>query len=205
VTPLATVVTARARRAGAGFTLAGAGFTLIELLVTVVVLSILLGLGVPAFRSFMQNDQQWAQINTLVVGLNSARSEAIKNDLTAGAQICSSNDGTSCTRTAWNLGWIVLGVDPANPRGQLKPLQVVGPLPAGTTLTEANNNLIITFVSNGTLDTSSLQNPTARVGFTMCDARGAASARYLQVTLMGRVVASPVVGQDLNGAPLPCP
>ena len=198
MTALATAVTARARRAAGGF-------TLIELLVTVVVLSILLGLGVPAFRSFMQNDQQWAQINTLVVGLNSARSEAIKNDLTAGAQICSSNDGTSCTRTAWNLGWIVLGVDPANPRGPLKPLQVVGPLPAGTTLTEANNNLIITFVSNGTLDTSSLQNPTARVGFTMCDARGAASARYLQVTLMGRVVASPVVGQDLNGAPLPCP
>src|SRR5690348_3836987 len=116
VTPLATVVTARARRAGAGFTLAGAGFTLIELLVTVVVLSILLGLGVPAFRSFMQNDQQWAQINTLVVGLNSARSEAIKNDRAAGVQICSSSDGTGCTATAWDQGWIVLGVDPANPR-----------------------------------------------------------------------------------------
>jgi len=198
VTRLATVVTARARRAAGGF-------TLIELLVTVVVLSILLGLGVPAFRSFMQNDQQWAQTNTLVVGLNSARSEAIKNDLTSGAQICSSNNGTSCTGTAWNLGWIVLGVDPANPRGPLKPLQVVGPLPAGTTLTEANNNLIITFVSNGTLDTNSLQNPNAQVKFTMCDTRGAAYARDLEVTLMGRVVASRTVGQDLNGMPLPCP
>ena len=198
MTPLATVATARARRAAGGF-------TLIELLITVVVLSILLGLGVPAFRSFMQNDQQWAQTNTLVVGLNSARSEAIKNDLTAGAQICSSIDHTSCTATAWDQGWIVLGVNPANPRGPLKPLQVVGALPVGTTLTEANNNLTITFVSNGTLDTSSLQNPTARVAFKMCDARGAASARYLEVTLMGRVVASPVVGQDLNGAPLTCP
>jgi type IV fimbrial biogenesis protein FimT len=186
---------ARARRAVGGF-------SLIELLVTVLVLSILLSLGVPAFRSFMQNDQQWAGTNTLVLGLNSARSEAIKNDLTAGAQVCSSSNGTVCTPTPWNQGWIVLGVDPANPRGPLKPLQVVGALPAGTTLTEANNNLIITFMSNGTL---LLQNPAARVAFTMCDARGAASARYLEVTPMGRVVASPVVGQDLNGVPLACP
>jgi type IV fimbrial biogenesis protein FimT len=198
VAPRATVVPARACRAPGGF-------TLIELLVTVLVLSILLGLGVPAFRSFMQNDQQWAQTNTLVVGLNSARSEAIKNDLTAGAQICTSNDGTRCTATAWDQGWIVLGVNPANPRGPLKPLQVVGALPAGTTLTEANNNLLITFVSNGTLNTSLLQNPAARIAFKMCDARGAASARYLEVTLMGRVVASPVVGQDLSGVPLTCP
>jgi type IV fimbrial biogenesis protein FimT len=195
VTPLATVLPARARRAAGGF-------TLIELLVTVVVLSILLSLGVPAFRSFMQNDQQWAQTNTLVVGLNSARSEAVKNDLTAGAQVCSSNDGTRCTATAWDQGWIVLGVNPADPRGPLKPLQVVGALPAGTTLTEASNNLIITFVSNGTL---LLQNPAARVAFTMCDARGAAYARYLEVTLMGRVVASRVVGQKLDGVPLTCP
>jgi len=197
VIPLATVVPERTRRADGGF-------TLIELLVTVVVLSILLSLGVPAFRSFMQNDQQWTQTNTLVVGLNSARSEAIKSDRAAGVQICSSSDGTGCTATAWDQGWIVLGVDPANPRA-LKPLQVVGRLPAGTTLTEANNNLIITFVSNGTLNTNLLQNPAARVAFKMCDARGAAYARYLEVTLMGRVVASPVVGQDLNGVPLICP
>jgi len=189
---------ARARRAVGGF-------TLIELLVTVVVLSILLSLGVPAFRSFMQNDQQWAQTNTLVLGLNSARSEAIKNDLTAGAQICSSSNGTGCTATPWDRGWIVLGVDPAKPRGPLKPLPVVGALPAGTTLTETNNNLLITFVSNGTLNTNLLQNPAARVAFKMCDPRGAAYARYLEVTLMGRVVASPVVGQDLNGMPLTCP
>jgi len=35
--------------------------------------------------------------------------------------------------------------------------------------------------------------------------RGATYARYLQVTLMGRVVASPNVGKDLNGAALACP
>ena len=43
------------------------GFTLVEIFVTILVLSILLGLAVPAFRSFMQNDQQWAQSNNLSV------------------------------------------------------------------------------------------------------------------------------------------
>jgi type IV fimbrial biogenesis protein FimT len=182
-----------------------AGFTLIELLVTVVVLSILLGLAVPAFRTFMQNDQQWAQQNTLVLSLNTARSEAVKNDLPGGAQMCSSIDGATCTGTPWNQGWIVLGVDPANPQNPPKVLQAVGALPAATTLNEANNNLTLTFQSNGALNSGALVNPAAPVAFKMCDARGAAFARYLEVSLMGRVVASPTVGQDLTGAALTCP
>jgi type IV fimbrial biogenesis protein FimT len=119
------------------------GFTLIELLVTIVVLSILLGLAVPAFRSFMQNDQQWVQTNNLILSLNTARSEAIKNDANifapgvpggGGGQICSSSNGLTCTGTPWNQGWIVLGADPANPNNPPKLLQAVGALPTGTTL-----------------------------------------------------------------------
>ncbi len=180
-----------------------AGFTLIELLVTIVVLSILLGLAVPAFRSFMQNDQQWTQTNSLILSLNTARSDAIKNDLAAGAQVCSSNTGLACTGTPWSQGWIVLGADPANPGNPPKVLQVVGALPPGTTLNEASNNLAIPFQSNGALGTLATAEPV--VVFKMCDVRGAAFARYLQVTLMGRVVASTTAGQDLTGAALTCP
>src|SRR3974377_2424724 len=89
-----------------------AGFTLVELLITVLVLAILLGLAVPAFRSFMQNDQQWVGQNNLVLSLNSARSEAVKNDMPGGVQVCSSTDGQTCTGTAWNQGWIVLSLTP---------------------------------------------------------------------------------------------
>jgi type IV fimbrial biogenesis protein FimT len=194
------------------------GFTLIELLVTVIVLSILLGLAVPAFRSFMQNDQQWVQTNNLLLSLNAARSEAIKNDVTTvgaipgGAQICSSSNGVACTGTPWEQGWIVLGVDPANPANPAaKLLQVVGALPPGTTLTEvSNNNLSLTFLSNGTLNTSAgaLNQPPATVAFRMCDLRGPTFARYLQVGLMGRAVASPTPGMDLQNPPQPiaaCP
>jgi len=181
-------------------------FTLVELLVTVVVLSILLGLAVPAFRTFMQNDQQWVQQNNLVLALNAARSEAIKQDVFGGVQVCSSTDGATCTGTPWNQGWIVLpSVNSFNPAAAPKPLQVIGALPPGTTLNEANGNLSLTFLSSGVLNTGLLANPAAPVAFKMCDSRGAAHARYLQVNLMGRVVASPTVGQDLNGLALACP
>src|SRR5262252_3441779 len=136
------------------------GFTLIELLITIVVLSILLALAVPSFRTFMQNDQQWVQTNNLILALNTARSEAIKNDagslvapvtaavIPGGAQICSSNNRLSCTGTPWEQGWIVLGVDPANPQSPAKRLQVVGARPTGTTLTEWSGNLTLTFLSS---------------------------------------------------------
>jgi type IV fimbrial biogenesis protein FimT len=183
--------------------LALAGFTLIELLITILVLSLLLGLAVPAFRTLMQNDQQFVQTNNLILSLNAARSESIKNDSVAGGTICTSSNGLTCTATAWNLGWIVLGVDPTNPNNPPKRLQVIGALPAGTTLTEWAGNLSVTFQSNGAL--GPLANPEPTVQFRMCDARGPTFARYLQVTAMGRVVAAPMVGQDLTGAALPCP
>lgn len=171
------------------------GFTLVELLVTVVCASILLALAVPAFRTFVQNDRQWLQQSSLVMSLNAARSEAIKQDLPV--QVCTSANGATCDFGPWTEGWIVLSSAGGN------PVQVVGALPAGTTLTEANNNTSVTFLSNGTL--GALTNPEPKVEFKMCDNRGAAQAHYTQVTLFGRVVSSTQVGKDLAGANLTCP
>jgi type IV fimbrial biogenesis protein FimT len=170
-----------------------AGFTLVELLITVVCAAILLSLAVPAFNTFLKNDQQWAAQSQLVMSLNAARSEAIKQDVANAVQVCASADGKTCGGT-WAQGWIAINqADPANPI----VIQSVGAVAAGTTLSEANGSLSVTFNSNGTVNQA--------VAFTFCDPRGPTQARYLQVSNMGRVASSANVGKDLNNVALTCP
>jgi type IV fimbrial biogenesis protein FimT len=54
------------------------GFTLIELMFTIVVLAVLLGIGVPNFRDFIRNGRLTSAANGLLGDLNFARTEAIK-------------------------------------------------------------------------------------------------------------------------------
>jgi type IV fimbrial biogenesis protein FimT len=173
---------------------AARGFTLIELLVTITVGGILLGLAVPAFRSFLQNDKLMTEANSLVISLAAARAEAIKQDVAGGVSVCASSDAATCNSANWAQGWIVLSAAGG------PPIQVVGGLPTGNTMTEANGQSQVTFVSSG--QTTSAANAYA---FTICDTRGAAFARYTQVSVTGRVASSNTPGQDLTGAALACP
>ncbi len=82
------------------------GFTLIELMITLAIVGILLTLGVPSLKTFMQGNQLIASSNELLSALHVARSEAIK--LNSRVSICESSDGTSCSNTgSWKNGWIV--------------------------------------------------------------------------------------------------
>ena len=86
------------------------GFTLTELMITLAIISILLMVGVPSLKTFMQGNQLVAATNELVSALHVARSEAIK--LNRRVTVCESSDGALCDTTgSWNNGWIVF-VDP---------------------------------------------------------------------------------------------
>ena len=82
------------------------GFTLLELMVTVALIGILLSVGMPSLKVFIQGNQLIASSNELLSALNLARSESIK--LNSRVTICESSNGTSCSATGdWSNGWIV--------------------------------------------------------------------------------------------------
>lgn len=80
------------------------GFTLIELMVTVSILAILLGIGVPSFRATIQGNRVASVSSDLVAALHFARSEAVRRG--ENVTLCSSNDQATCSGD-WVDGWVV--------------------------------------------------------------------------------------------------
>lgn len=81
------------------------GFTLIEMLVTLAVLALLLGLAVPSYRTFVLDNRTTSQANDLLASLQLARSEAIKRGVRV--TVCKSGDGATCTSfEGWEQGWL---------------------------------------------------------------------------------------------------
>ena len=83
------------------------GFTLVEMVVTLLILAILVGVGVPTFLDATLGSRLGSAANNLVVSLHLARSEAIKRNTTV--KVCASTDGATCaTSSSWQGGWIVI-------------------------------------------------------------------------------------------------
>ncbi|MGY4830731.1 GspH/FimT family pseudopilin [Sphaerotilaceae bacterium SBD11-9] len=76
------------------------GFTLIELMVTIAVLAILLGIGVPSFSRILASNRMATQTNEIVGGLNLARSEAVRRGLPVAIRAVSTNG-------SYSGGWLV--------------------------------------------------------------------------------------------------
>lgn len=165
--------------------IAASGVTLIELMVTLTVASILVTVGVPSFRTFVQDNRRSSQVYSLIRALQSARSDAITRQVpvTVCPGIATSATTGSCTNTtAWgNKGWIVF-VDKTSPIGSASSDELLHVFPA----LEGGNKLIallgknyITYEPNGLSDTSG--------SFTLCDERGADYSRGIEVTATGQV------------------
>jgi type IV fimbrial biogenesis protein FimT len=75
------------------------GFTLIELMVTLTVLGVMLGIGIPAFKDFTDGQRVKSASFELMSSLLIARSEAIKRNATVTV--------TPVSSTAWAGGWSV--------------------------------------------------------------------------------------------------
>jgi type IV fimbrial biogenesis protein FimT len=182
------------------------GFTLMELIITILVAAILTAIAVPAFDSFVKNDRDSAQVNSLAYSMNYARSEAVKRDLATGVSVCPSLDGLNCNGAAWASGWMVYYVDPTT--GANVSLQTVPALAGGNQVTShgaATTATGITFLSSGMA--TGLAGPMAApLQINVCDTRGAPYARDIEVNVAGRVATSQNHGVAVDGVtPLACP
>lgn len=157
------------------------GFTLLELMFTVTILALLLGLAVPSFVQSVRNNRLIAQTNEFVGALNYTRSEALKraNPVT----ICASADGATCSNaTSWSTGWIVFVDTNANTtyEGGEEILQVAPAVPTEFTL-EATARGYVQYTSVGTSRNNIEIFNLKRPGCT------GNHARRLTIPLMGRV------------------
>jgi len=85
------------------------GFNLIELMLSITVLGVLLGIGVPSFTEMIRNNRLVEQTNSMITALNYARSEALKRGFRVS--VCPSA-GTACSGgTDWNAGILVFTDD----------------------------------------------------------------------------------------------
>lgn len=160
------------------------GLSLIELLATLTVVAVLLGMGVPAYDSLVEDNRLVSNTNELVAAMHFARSEAIKRG--TDVRICISNNANvgaaGCSGgTDWSAGWNVRVVGAGG-----AVLQRHAPLEGNETLVELGNN---TRVGQLRFD---------RLGFTTdgrtiisCDAdKSDTTARGLIVNAVGQVRAA---------------
>lgn len=179
------------------------GFSLLELMVTLLVVGIVLGFGVPNFMEFQRTGVMTSEANDFVGAIYLARTEAVKRQVpvtlcasanaTAPAPVCGVGPAT---------GYIVF-VDAANPAvpaatdgnavvdaGEPILLQHAAP---GGTITISSDSVYITYAPNGfVVPTAFAQAQNSLTSVLFCDDRGnrdaggVSSARVVNVAPTGR-------------------
>ena len=83
------------------------GYSVVELMSVVAIAVILMTMGVPSFRYVTNSNRVTAEVNSLYLDLELARSKA----LAAGSPVtvCPSTDGQTCLPSSevWQSGWII--------------------------------------------------------------------------------------------------
>jgi len=82
------------------------GTSLMDVLTTLAVSSLVLGIAIPGFQNYLAYSQLISSTNLLAHSLALARSEAVKRN--RHVVICKSRDQQTCTSTgSWRQGWII--------------------------------------------------------------------------------------------------
>lgn len=128
------------------------GFTIIELMITVALVAIIAGLGIPSFRDVIAKNRIISSINEFHQGVRLARAEAVKRS--DDVVFCASSNQTSCTG-GWGSGWLIYqDADGDSVVDSNEIIRVGEPVYSGYTLSYSGTGTSLTFTGRGLLSTS---------------------------------------------------
>ncbi len=164
------------------------GFTIIELMITILIVSILLAVGVPSMQTMIMDNRLTTAANNFLTELNLARSEAVKRG--ARVVVCRTNAPNATppvcgagTANTWSDGWVTFVDD--NQDGNYDAGEVLVRISEGV---EGN----LALMADATAETALLFNADGSFGnganavLALCDDRGAAEGRDITIGLTGR-------------------
>jgi type IV fimbrial biogenesis protein FimT len=177
------------------------GVTIIELMITLIIVSVLATIVVPSFSAFIQNGRSSAQFNDFVGALNIARSEAIKRSTyvvvcrSVGNDFPDTCSGAGAAGDGWHDGYAVF-VDNDRDFEADSAAEILLAQPAfeGTnTLVGGPGGSLVANNARVMFNTRGMTNFRTEAGdqdyrgnFTLCDGRGAGHALGLVMTSTGR-------------------
>ncbi len=157
------------------------GLTLIELLMTLAIAAILIGLAVVNWSGSMRSTQISVQMNNLAGSLQLSRAEAVQQGKTF--VICKSDDGVDCGASNWEDGWIAFGDSDGDNQvdiGTEQLASVFPALPSGYTLrTTTNFNNRVKYYDTGDSNTSGR--------FVLCSNNELVGSEVIFINFTGRI------------------
>lgn len=169
------------------------GYSLFELLVTLAVAALVLGLGLPSFAHLAADKRLRAETDALFHAVHLARKRSVARHRVV--TICPSVDGAFCdTENRWSNGWIVFenaGVSSTGHRSAEEKLLDFHPIESNVDIRSNRRSFAFRAThlraTNGTI--------------VVCDPQGRAASRALVVSYTGR---PRVARSDRRGRPYTC-
>ena len=179
---------------------------MIELMVTVAVAAILAAIAVPNLRTFILNTRRDSMLDALVASLHYARTQAI--DLNETTYLCAGTGGATtdtppCATAAWSNGWQVIAIPVGSTTPKLLATHALNTSNTTPSLAAVNGNVYFQFNGSGTV---TIPKGTGPEIIKVCDPRGVAYARAVEINSAGFIQSSAQAGQDPTGQPITsCP
>jgi type IV fimbrial biogenesis protein FimT len=169
------------------------GYSLYELLMTLTLVALIAGLGLPSFGNMLARSKMRAEVNALFHAVHLARKESIMRRRVVS--LCPSRDGQRCAPGSdWSVGWLMFENGDRDEPPQRDP---------GEPLLEAHRvheSVRITANRRG-FTLRATQKRATNGTFVVCDRAGRASPVGLVVSYTGR---PRTAEKDSRGRPYSC-